>query len=132
LEPESFQSLPALISVIGRRGRTGLHNLGNSCYMSSSLQCISHITPLRSYFLSDRYLSDVNEKSRDGTGGHLCKEIASLFRDLWLENGSKTATSPLGIKRVLGKLNADYAGFAQQDAHEVVGLIFDKLHEGER
>eukprot|EP01035_Chromulina_nebulosa_P020175 gene20175-26191_t len=46
---------------------------------------------------------------------------------MWLDN--KAAVSPAGIKRELGRINRDYAGAQQHDAHEVTMLILDKLHE---
>ena len=66
-------SLPLPLVPSGRRGRVGLFNLGNSCYMSSSLQCLSHVFPLTAYFLSDRYLGDVNTLGKDSTGGKLVR-----------------------------------------------------------
>ena len=60
---------------VGRRGRVGLHNLGNSCYMSSSLQCLSHVFPLTAYFLSNKYLEDINRVSVDSTGGDLVSAV---------------------------------------------------------
>lgn len=35
----------------------------------------------------------------------------------------------VAIKKLLGKINSDYAGALQHDAHEVTMLILDKLHE---
>lgn len=32
-------------------GQIGLANLGNTCYMNASLQCLSNIRRLRDYFL---------------------------------------------------------------------------------
>lgn len=32
--------------------RVGLHNAGNTCYLSSVLQCLTWTTPLANYFLS--------------------------------------------------------------------------------
>ena len=50
-----------------------------------------------------------------------------LLFDLWFEN--KNAVYPTSFKRLLGRLNSDYAGLQQQDAHEVVEHLLDQLHE---
>ena len=63
----------------GRRGTVGLYNLGNSCYMSSSLQCLSNVFPLTAYFLSDRYVPHINVISKDSTGGKLVSNSTLLF-----------------------------------------------------
>ena len=34
-----------------KQGKTGLQNLGNTCYMNSSIQCLSNVFELTSYFL---------------------------------------------------------------------------------
>lgn len=112
---------------IGRRGRVGLQNLGNSCYLNSILQCLSHIQPLTSFFLSNAYVGEVNEGSLFGTKGRLVREYASLIQDLWFDN--KKVIYPKTFKLLLGKLNEDWAGSAQHDTEEVMVWILDKLHE---
>lgn len=37
--------------------------------------------------------------------------------------------SPHLLKATLGRINSEYAGLAQQDAHELIELLLDKLHE---
>jgi hypothetical protein len=37
--------------------------------------------------------------------------------------------SPHQLKATLGRINSEYAGLAQQDAHELIELLLDKLHE---
>ena len=55
-------------SVLG----SGLNNLGNSCYMNASLQCLFHTKPFLNYFL-------VNEKS-DKTDDSLIMKLTSRSR----------------------------------------------------
>jgi ubiquitin carboxyl-terminal hydrolase 4/11/15 len=52
-----------------RRGVVGLRNLGNTCFMNSGLQCISHVTELTDYFLSNKYVQDINKDNPLGTKG---------------------------------------------------------------
>uniref|UniRef100_A0A674P3W2 ubiquitinyl hydrolase 1 n=1 Tax=Takifugu rubripes TaxID=31033 RepID=A0A674P3W2_TAKRU len=42
------------------KGATGLSNLGNTCFMNSSIQCVSNTKALTDYFLSGRHLYELN------------------------------------------------------------------------
>ena len=47
-------------SVRINNGKTGLDNLGNTCYMNCSLQALLHTEPLMEYFLSQAHHKDLN------------------------------------------------------------------------
>jgi len=64
---------------------TGLGNLGNTCFMNSTLQCLAHTPLLREYFLSGRYVDEINVTNKLGTGGELATEFANLLNEMWLE-----------------------------------------------
>ena len=46
------------------QGKTGLENLGNTCYMNCSLQALLHTEPLCEYFLSQSHHKDLNILNR--------------------------------------------------------------------
>lgn len=119
--------MPQQLTIFGRQGKVGLANLGNSCYMNSSLQCLLHIIPLTKYLLSGQYKSEINTENRDGTKGELLSSYAALIQDMYLDAASSIA--PQSFKRILGKYNEEYAGFMQQDAHELIEFLLDKFHE---
>ena len=64
---------------------TGLGNLGNTCFMNSTMQCLAHTPPLRDYFLTGRYARDLNPGNRLGTGGEMANEFANLLKEMWEE-----------------------------------------------
>ena len=48
-------------------GLCGLNNMGNTCFMNSAIQCVSHSIDLTYYFLSGKYKSDINKNNKQGS-----------------------------------------------------------------
>jgi len=109
-------------------GLVGLRNLGNTCFMNSALQCLSNCDPLRRYFLSGAYRTDVNKSNRLGTGGVLVEEFAALVRSIWSAS-PHSIFDPLSFKYALGRFEGRFMGYHQQDSQEFLSALLDRVHE---
>ncbi|CAJ1957286.1 unnamed protein product [Cylindrotheca closterium] len=109
-------------------GMIGLNNLGNTCFMNSALQCLSHATPLTRYFLSNQFRKDINKTNVLGTGGKLAVAYDVVMKGLWM-NDKATAISPTSLKRAIALFAPRFAGSLQHDAQEFLAYLLDGLHE---
>ena len=107
----------------------GLTNLGNSCYMNSSLQCLFSIKELTNYFLYFFKEENLNKENVLGTGGILtCAYINLLLRIINDTSNNKYITPEI-FKILLGLCSKKYEGNEQEDAHEFINYLLDILHE---
>ncbi|CCI42291.1 unnamed protein product [Albugo candida] len=125
--PKEVQVLWRNPIALERRGKVGLRNLGNTCFLNSALQCLSHMRLLTDYFLSTRFQQDLNRGNPLGTGGELALVYNELIRELWF--GSTSQLSPIALKRAIARFAPQFSGYQQQDAQELLAYMLDGLHE---
>ena len=109
------------------KGRTGLYNIGNTCFMNSGLQCLSNCYELTKYFLLNLYEDDINQKNKLGSGGKIAFIYRKLLEDLW--KGDENAINPSYFKNIFAQFVKKFSGYAQQDSNEFLIYLLDKIHE---
>ncbi len=108
-------------------GLCGLSNLGNTCFMNSSIQCMSNVPPLTDYFRSGDYKKEINLVNPLGRKGEIAEAYADLVNEMW--SGSNNYTMPRNFKLNLSRFAPQFTGFQQQDSHELLAFLLDGLHE---
>jgi len=103
-------------------GIVGLKNLGNTCYMNASLQCLRNIKLCYEHILNEN-------KNNTYDNNKLIKSYYKFVRDIWEPVTNKTVMSPADIKNEFGKYKRNFNGFGQQDAQEFIIYLLDAIHE---
>lgn len=104
-------------------GLCGLTNIGNTCYMNSTLQCLSHASSLTSMFLD---CSDVDAQKLQQDKTELANAYRNLLLDMW---GGQSVVSTVAFKDALCKTQQQFAGKAQHDAPEFLTALLGRLQE---
>ncbi|XP_037919916.1 ubiquitin carboxyl-terminal hydrolase Usp2 isoform X8 [Hermetia illucens] len=101
-------------------GLCGLRNIGNTCYMNSVIQCLSHTRELTKFLKSQ---VGIKSSSKDQ---QILLEFAKLIREMWSPN--VRSVTPLELKSAFSSKHRMYSGYNQQDAQEFLRFFLDSLH----
>jgi len=106
--------------------RTGLANFGVTCYMNSTIQCLSATVEMSKFFMDNRFRYYI-QKNWKGSQGVMPGLYANLIRSLW--KNDVEVIMPSSFRNFCGRLNREWAIDRQQDAKEFFDFTVDCLHE---
>ena len=108
------------------RGLSGLTNLGNTCFLNSTMQVLSHTYELNKFLEMKTYNKLLNKKY----DSILLLEWDSLRELLWKENCIVSPVKFVSVVQKLAKIKGQelFTGFNQNDLPEFLIFVIDCFH----
>ena len=108
------------------KGFTGLANIGNTCYLNSCMQILSHTYELNDFLNDKTYRNKMNKKPES----LILHEWDELRTMMWNENCTIAPWRFVkAIQRISGiKNNPFFTGYQQNDIQEFLLFIIDCFH----
>jgi len=108
------------------KGLTGLQNLGNTCFMNSALQCLSHCYKLNQLLIKGDYKKNLNKKPES----LILMEWDKLREMMWSENCIISPGGFLSSVQKVAKLKGRtlFTGYAQNDLPEFLQFLLESFH----
>jgi len=108
-------------------GLCGLYNMGNTCFINSCMQIISHTYELNNFLNNEKY----KQKLNNILDSHLLVEWDELRKLLWDNNNSVIVPHKFIniIQQIAEKKNMNiFAGYSQNDLPEFLLFVIDCFH----
>ena len=110
----------------------GLQNVGATCYMNSTLQCLIHIKELSELLLGAFYLKFPRELVDFQKNHKLTFEYINILEQVFfpkLQGNTSICYAPERFKQVISELNPLFQGIAANDAKDLLQFILERLHQ---
>ena len=127
-QPNIFNGLVILNTELPSLGLT---NVGATCYMNATLQCIIHIKELSELFLSAFFLKYPKEDENFQKQHLLSSEYVNILSNVFfpkLYSNENKSFAPYKFKEIIGKLNPLFSGIMANDAKDLLQFIFERMH----
>lgn len=100
----------------------GLHNLGNTCFLNATVQCLTYTPPLANYLLS-------REHTRMCPQTGFCMICIMQNHLIQAFANSGNAIKPISFIRDIKKISSHFRFGCQEDAHEFLRYTVDAMQK---
>ena len=89
----------------------GLENIGATCYMNATIQCLCHVTNVKNYFQNQQLVFN------------------KLLNELWKEpSGNRNYYTPTDFKNCISRMNPLFKGIAANDSKDLIIFLYETMH----
>ena len=104
---------------------TGLYNIGSTCYMNATLQCLANIRPVTESLLKPKkYIEMFHNQD-------ICRltlEYSQVLIGLFCDNSPIGSYKPEQFKATIGELNSLFQGVQANDSKDLIIFLLETLN----
>ena len=109
----------------------GLNNIGATCFMNATLECLSQTKNLTNYFLNKNNLNNIinnNIALENENKNQLSPVYLELIQNLWKKDGPK-AFDPTNFMNKINDMNSLFKKGQPGDSKDFIIYILEQLHK---
>ena len=103
----------------------GLENIGATCYMNATIQCLCNVFNLKKYFMDRQLMSQNLPKGNNSLSMEFFKVINNLWKNSY---HGKSYYTPRDFKNIISRKNPLFQGIAANDSKDLIIFLYETMH----
>ena len=130
-DPQLPQVVNGRIKLFPNEPSLGLQNVGATCYMNATLECLIHIKELSELLLSAFLLNYPRYNDKYNSTHKLSNAYITLLSNVFfpkLNGNTQKYFAPYEIKQLISEINPLFQGIQANDAKDLLQCLLENLH----